>query len=278
MDNIILLDGSYYVFYRFFATLRWWTLANGQDTLGVPYENEVFVEKFKSMFVTKLQEIPKKIKKPNSKIIAFKDCPRHLIWRQKYFDQYKANRCVDQVAVSDSEYDSDEVIIDPGPFFKIVYKEKLFNRANVDLISACNLEADDCIAITTKYIKMTNPEKNIIIISSDNDFLQLLNENVFLYNLKYKQIGQAVTDPKLELFVKCVCGDKSDNIKSVFARCGRKKAIQMYYNPDLQHKMFTNNQGSYEKYIANKNLIDFNKIPKNLIVAFYKQFLVNTNF
>jgi 5'-3' exonuclease len=270
-DKFILLDGSYYVFFRFFATLRWWKLAKGEDSLGVPHENAEFVDKFKKMFVSKLEELPKKLKQRDAKIIAYKDCPRQYIWRYMNFLPYKANRCVEQS-------DEDIAVIDPGPFFKLVYREQLFNLAGVDLLSGENLEADDCIALTTKYLHILNPNTEICIVSSDHDFLQLLVPNVKLYNLNYKQIGNLVIDPKLELFVKCICGDKSDNIPQVFSRCGRKKATQMYYDKELFKKMCEKEIGAYDKYCFNKKLIDFNCIPKELITSFYYMTLSTYSF
>lgn len=270
MVNFILIDGSYYVFFRFYACVSWWKLAYGVETMGVLHDNEEFVEKFKQLFVSKLKEIPKKLKQKDAKVIAFKDCPRNQIWRYQNFDEYKANRCIESNLVSD---DDEQIVIDPGPFFKLVYREKLFEQAGIDLIKGANLEADDCVAITTKYLTMLNKNNNITIISSDNDYVQLLESNVKLFNLKYKQIGVDVKDPKLELFVKCISGDKSDNIPSVFPRCGRKKAITMYYDSSLFDKMCEKHENSKENFLKNKRLIDFNKIPKKLIVNFFKDTL-----
>ena len=267
MSDFILIDGSYYVFFRFYACVSWWKLAHGSDSMGILHENVEFVNKFRQMFISKLEEMPKKLKQPNAKIIAFKDCPREHIWRFQNFQDYKANRCI---SYSDDE---ESTIIDPGPFFKLVYKEQLFKEANIDLIKSDSLEADDCIAITTKYLSLLNKNNNITIISSDHDYIQLLKPNVKLYNLKYKQIGSDVTDSKLELFVKCISGDKSDNIPAVFPRCGRKKAITMYHDNSLFEKMCKKYANARENYISNKRLIDFNNIPPDLIVNFYKTIL-----
>lgn len=266
MTNFILIDGSYFVFFRFYACVSWWKLTHGAETMGVLHNNQEFIEKFRQLFVAKLQEIPKKLKQHDAKVIAFKDCPRQSIWRYQTFIEYKANRYV--------EYsDEEEIAIDPGAFFKLVYKEKLFEQAGIDFIKASNLEADDCIAITTKHLSLLNKNNNITIISSDHDYIQLLEPNVRLYNLKYKQIGADIKDPKLELFIKCISGDKSDNIPPVFPRCGRKKAITMYYDCNIFNEMCEKNINSRENYISNRRLIDFNKIPKQLIIDFYKHVL-----
>ena len=55
MTNFILIDGSYFVFFRFYACVSWWKLAHGTETMGVLHNNEEFVEKFRQLFVSKLQ-------------------------------------------------------------------------------------------------------------------------------------------------------------------------------------------------------------------------------
>ena len=42
MPNFVLIDGSYYIFYRFFALLNWWKLAKKDDPLDNPSESEEF--------------------------------------------------------------------------------------------------------------------------------------------------------------------------------------------------------------------------------------------
>lgn len=55
----ILIDGSYFVFYRVFALQIWWKNAKPHDDLTNPYENEEFLEKFESTFKSKIIEIKK---------------------------------------------------------------------------------------------------------------------------------------------------------------------------------------------------------------------------
>ena len=80
MPNFILIDGSYYIFYRFFALLNWWKLARKDDPLDNPSENEEFKKKFKSTFKSKIKEMCKKLKIENPVIMVGKDCPRAEIW------------------------------------------------------------------------------------------------------------------------------------------------------------------------------------------------------
>ena len=91
-QTYILLDTSYFIFYRYYALIGWWKLAQPDIELGNPIENEVFVEKFKKTFTEKLKEIPKKIKVKEYKLLAALDCPRQDIWRNSYYEKYKETK------------------------------------------------------------------------------------------------------------------------------------------------------------------------------------------
>ncbi len=86
------------------------------------------------------------------------------------------------------------------------------------------LEGDDCIAFLC-----TELEGNKIIVSGDGDFLQLISDSVSLYD----PIRKRHTTPDnfadrsdfpidKFLFVKCIQGDKSDNVQGV-PKFGPKK-------------------------------------------------------
>ena len=67
MTEILLIDGSYYIFYRYHALIQWWKHSNKDDALPEnPCENVIFMNKFKSIFLTKIEKIKKKtrFKKP----------------------------------------------------------------------------------------------------------------------------------------------------------------------------------------------------------------------
>ena len=56
MTTVILLDLSYFIFYRYFALHAWWKLAKPDDDLGKPIENNDFREKFIKTFKEKIKE------------------------------------------------------------------------------------------------------------------------------------------------------------------------------------------------------------------------------
>ena len=157
--TFIFVDGSYYCFYRYFALLQWWKNAYPDEPLDDPYQNEKFVEKFRKTFVDNLEQIPKKLKihKEHVKpiLIVGKDCKREHIWRNDIFNHYKANRV-----------NGPEDGFMGGPFFKMAYEEELFQKGGAKaILKHPRLEADDCIALSVKYLTKKYPQCRIFIIT-----------------------------------------------------------------------------------------------------------------
>lgn len=261
--NFIFIDGSYFIFYRFYALLNWWKLAKDQDNIEDIIELEEFKEKFIKTFSDKIKEIDKKLKIKNSIKLVGKDCPRNEIWRNDLTKNYKDNR-------------NDTKNTYCSKFFKLVYREKLFEKNNIKtILEHPKLEADDCIAITVKHILHNYPESKIWIIANDMDYLQLASEKVNIYNLKYINISEkksSTGDPECDKFCKIVCGDKSDNIRGIFDKCGIKTAIELYNNQELFREKLKDTKIN-NKYLLNKKLIDFDEIPEELVNSFKKNIL-----
>jgi len=261
--TFIFVDGSYYCFYRYFALINWWRNAYPTEPLEEPMLNKKFVDKFKKTFVENLQQIHKKLKinkNINPILVVGKDCKRENIWRMELFPQYKANRVYDEGFKG-------------GPFFKMAYEEELFQLGGAQaIIKHSKLEADDCIAISVKHLLTKYPICNIYIITSDKDYLQLNATNVHLYNLAFKNIAEkssSTGNPQQDLEIKIIMGDSSDNIPSVFPKCGPKTAQKCIDNPDFFKKKMENNEEYYKQYELNKKLVNFDNIP----IELYNEFM-----
>ena len=265
--NYIIIDGSYYCFYRYYALTNWWKKANPDDTDHVNFiDKPEFVEKFKSIFQAKIFEIAKKLKIKNPQIIVAKDCIKNNIWRNEFIENYKANRVYDEVFKEKG----------CGAFFRIVYEENLFNKGGVSLIlEHPKLEADDCAALYSKYLIKKDPENKVTIITSDNDYLQLIQPNICLFNLQYKDLStKSLNCPKKDLLNKIISGDKSDNIPGVFNKAGPKTIMKLLEDETELEKKFNENPGSKEKFDLNKKIIDFNEIPENLQQEFMEIYCI----
>ena len=264
--TFIFVDGSYYCFYRYFALQQWWKNANPDEPLADPYQNEKFVEKFRKTFVENLEQIPKRLKihkelvKPI--LIVGKDCKREHIWRNEYFKDYKANRV-----------NGPEDGFMGGPFFKMAYEDELFQKGGAKaILKHPHLEADDCIALSVKYLLKKYPECKIYIITSDRDYLQLNAPNVNIYSLTYKNIAEsknATGNAETDLKIKILMGDTSDNIPSAFPKCGPKTAQKCINEPEFLKKKINENTEYLKQYQLNELLVSFDKIPENLQTEFY---------
>lgn len=260
-ENIILVDLSYFIFYRYFALLQWWKLAKPDENLDNPSENQEFIDKFIKTFQQKFNEIPKKLKIKNYSIIGGKDCARKDIWRNSFFNNYKEQRVYDDNFMG-------------GYFFKLAYEKIIPELCNI--IEYPQLEADDCIALYTKNIINNNPEKNIIIIANDMDYLQLAKPNIQIINLKFKNLQTSKCssgNSECDLFCKIIMGDKSDNIPGIFKKCGLKTAIKYYHDKELFEKNLKK-ENAEENYERNKKIIDFNEIPQDLQNKFVEKYFI----
>ena len=258
----ILVDTSYWIFYRYYAISQWWGHSNPETPLTNPYENEEFVEKFLKTFCESLAGFKKKqkIHKKPSTIIAARDCPRASIWRNALYSDYKATR------IKGDEFNG-------GSFFKHIYQDnnKLLYEAGVNsVVQFPNLEADDIIALTKNYIRAKYEDARIYIIANDHDYLQLLDENTEIVNFQNKYLKEAskvFNEPQKNLFYKIVLGDKSDNINPIFKKCGPKTCEKYYENNELFLEALKK-ENAYEKYELNKKLVDFRELPDELVSKF----------
>ena len=258
MSQFIFIDGSYFIFYRYFSLVSWYRNAKKELPLNPSLDKE-FVDRFKKRVENTIIDISGRFAGGHAKIFVAKDCARENIWRTALYPDYKAGR---------------KDIPEIGPFFKLVYTEKLFEKAGCEqVLELDQLEADDCIALA---IKNWSYDK-AIIVASDKDYLQLFApERVNLFDLKFKPLsGPSIhkNNAELDLFCKILTGDVSDNIKPVFKKCGPVTATKLFWNKDLLHKRFCDNEGSRESFEFNSTLIDFNKIPMDLQTQFLQKYV-----
>jgi 5'-3' exonuclease len=241
--------------------MRWWNTAFPEEPIFDPMTRDNFIDKFKSTFVNNIQDIPKrlglhKLADPPIMLVG-KDCPRDKIWRNELQANYKGTRKTDFMG---------------GPLFKSAHEEKLFEKGGVKSILSCpQLEADDCIALSVKYLATHYPHVKIFIITSDKDYLQLAKGNVQIFDLSFKNLALQKSsngDAEMDLFCKIIMGDISDNIPSVLHKCGPKTAVKCFNDrPYFEERLKKEN--AYEKYENNRKMVDFNYIPQHLVDEFF---------
>ena len=256
-DTILLVDNSYNAFYRINATMTWFKFSHPEiDTNSENFiweKNEEFLNKLDKMYLTSLNKITKKHNISQKNIYFCMDCCRKDIWRMDIYGNYKKNRS--------TNYDLSGI-------FKYIYSviiPRIVKENGVSIISYHRAEADDIIAVIKNYVREQKPDKKIVIITSDHDYLQLLDNNTYIYNLKSKLLNnKSCGDPKKDLEIKILMGDPSDNIPKIFPKCGYKTALKYSEDNKLFEKKVLSNCEYKQKYLLNKELIDFTFIPENI--------------
>jgi DNA polymerase-1 len=96
---------------------------------------------------------------------------------------------------------------------------EILNYLPIRQIYISDCEADDVIGYLTRY---HYNEQNVLIVSSDHDYLQLLNENVKIWSPTLKGyvdenwvLKKYQISPKNFCLARCFSGDKSDMIQGV---------------------------------------------------------------
>jgi 5'-3' exonuclease len=278
---IILIDTSYYVFYRYYATYNWYRKQNqGYE----PYETErimddpIFVDKYVKMFEKHILDVCKNngtTRKDGSynNLVFVKDCSRDQIWRHKFMDGYKATR--------DEKTKTFNKDVFVHTYQKVL--PDLIAKYGFQTIGHRCLEADDIIAIITD--RLLNLSQALIlpqplcitIITNDNDYIQLLNHpslkqvgiethaKLAIKNMQDKHIYERTgCSPEVYTEVKKILGDKSDNIPSITSKCGDKTALKLAMDRTSLEKLFASTPAAKKQYELNNLLIDFGCIPQDL--------------
>lgn len=270
---LILVDTSYTSFYRFFATMRWYSFSYPDEYKEYKNDssydwntNKIFVEKYEKMYLDSIILLVGKKTFNESNIIFCMDTPKKDLWRTELYCDYKGDRADlskkhDFKNVFDYTYDT----IIPN----IIMKYK-----NVFKLRVAKIEGDDVIAIISLHLKETNKDNMITIISGDNDFLQLGRPNVNFINYKKKELVN-ITEEKAKqaLIEKIVMGDMSDCIPSIFKARSRINKKDIIASKEKLDEYLNSNEEAMKQYMLNETIIDFNNIPKKYYKKVVKEYM-----
>lgn len=256
---IILIDTSYYVFYRYFATNRWFSFQNKEFNVEDIIENPEFISSFLKHFESDLKKITKKWKTVTQNIVFCLDCQRCNIWRNDIFDQYKGNRVQN-----------------------LNFNNKIFtffidhlSTTDLKVVHFERLEADDVIFLIQDKLKQVSAN-DIIIISNDNDYLQIVSDRTTIVNMQFKDIiSRGNKDGKVNLYHKAIFGDKSDNIHKIASYITKEKSFELSKMKYEDILLWLEKHNLIEKFNNNMLLICFENIPKQLSDNFYENLQIS---
>lgn len=252
---ILIIDASYAIFFRFYAIKSYLKISKRED-IELSVDNQEFREMFKRTFIETIHKLSKKFKP--QKIIFALDCPRENIWRTEIMNDYKNRKNMTDFDGRVFPLTINEII----PDLKVSMQTfKMFRKVcpiDVHEIQHSKCEADDLVYI---YCRHMHNEDNKVIITGDNDYLQLLDDTTEIFDLKLKSLrDKSLGSNEKDLLFKVLGGDPSDNIPSIMTK---KKVKEM-----LQTKEVCEIMKSYEmnsKFQNNMKMVDMNCIPEHLI-------------
>jgi DNA polymerase I len=170
-----------------------------------------------------------KLIQPTRVVLVF-DGQGNITNRRNTYAEYKGNRKIKRITnwKAFDSLDEESASVTEQMMRLIEYLKTL--PVNISIID--KIEADDTIAYLAQKLK-----DDVVIYSADQDFLQLVNDRVTVYSpIKKKFYKQKeVFDeyglwPKNFITMKCLMGDKSDNLPGIKG-LGPKKLFKLY--PEL---------------------------------------------
>ena len=151
--------------------------------------------------------------------------------------------------------------------------ETVKNTSGLVYIQHPDFEADDVIAYVANDV---HPNDEVVIVSSDTDFIQLISERVKLWEPKKKVF---VLQWKHADYVtwKALRGDASDNVPGVKG-VGTKTADMLCANPELLPGFLDAKPNRRHDFEASHAVIKLKKIPQQGLQVIQSDFFVDTFF
>ena len=273
---VILVDTSYWLYYRYFALRNWYNRAYPDNIINNPnfnaehnwLDDEIFMCKYKKLFVENIKKLCKLFNTVLSNTVFCIDCPHKEIWRCELTEAYKGTRLESH---KKNQFNSFNIF----SYIKKHFLPELKEKYNIKILECSRCEADDIIGYYAPYLSNINTNntntninttnnicKKVYILGNDNDYLQICNDNIVLVNGVGKVISRCNSNSDSNsnsgsssnnnkyigekyLISKILLGDVSDNIKGCMIDSG-----------------FINNNNNTNTNICNG---EYRKIHKSLI-------------
>ena len=160
--------------------------------------------------------------------------------RKNLLPEYKSGRDLQRITNWDAFDDKDEE--DDAKIDQMVRIIQYLKTLPVKVVILDKVEADDIIAYLSKVIPQKKEDK-VFIVSSDKDFLQLINENIIVYRPMEKEyytidtvIEKFKMSPTNFILYKTLMGDNSDKVAGIKG-LGEKKLYKLF--PELSERNLT---------------------------------------
>jgi len=234
------------------------------SVLFTQMQNEKIEEKLlKHMILNTIRAYNVKFRNDYGKLVLACD---ERSWRKDAYNQYKANRTKSRTE-DDTDWDM---------FFNIIneLKSEIDENFPWKVVSVYGAEADDVIAALVFNSQEFGQHEDIMIVSSDKDFIQLhVHKNVKQFSPATKKMVKD-KNPSNYLIEHIFSGDSGDGVPNVRSgdntfvdglrqnRLTTKTKKLWLENLDNLESVMT--QDEYRNYQRNKKVIDLREIPSDL--------------
>jgi hypothetical protein len=194
-------------------------------------------------------------------------CDSGDTWRKAYFPQYKASRSTSRKKST----------VDWTEFYRILnlVRDEIEGNIPFKVVRVANCEADDIIAVLAESTQEFGRGENVMIVSSDCDFLQLQRHGNVRQFSPAKGKLLVSKNPIREIREKILRGDTGDGIPNVLSGDDVFITQGARQTPLLASKVdgwLNNYEGLcesmpadvYRNFIRNQNLIHFSQIPMEI--------------
>jgi 5'-3' exonuclease len=215
---VILVDTSYWLYYRYFALRSWYKKAfpdpSRDSNFDIEHnwlEDAIFMNKFCKLFIDNIKTLVRKYKSVMTNVVFCIDCSYKDIWRNSLTTDYKATR---PESLKKKGFNSFNVF----SYMKKDYLPELQVQYGVKILYHPKCEADDVIGHLAPYL-ISRDFPMVYVIANDNDYLQICNARVKMIkgNISLEAVpsgNDLSCVSERYLIRKILLGDVSDNIRA----------------------------------------------------------------
>ena len=255
--SVLVVDTSYIIFAKYYATLCWYKQnLHDEPNIETIMQNPGFQARYGANFDKSVARACARYGVPRRNVLYAKDCSKSSVWRRGVYPEYKASRAHNGMF-------NPEVF--PYTFQTLIPK---LAEAHGGAIIGCDYaEADDVIAVAHAVLR-GEVGVSVVILTNDNDCIQLVDDQTQVVNLMMHDVGhrRGALTPQQYLMSRILSGDRSDNIGSIFPRCGMKTAVRMVtqHNQEELHEYIRQRSEIAAKFARNSTLMDLRLVPAEI--------------
>lgn len=255
-QRVLAFDTSFLIFHQYYSATKHLPTCSfsdvSKDNVDPELEKKRMLREFGDKFYSTVDEKSKAYGVEMTNVCFLMDCPRSEIWRKRVLKSYKESR-VKSTSFDPNAFNYAREVVIP-----------MFAQLGSSVCGYESAEADDMAAGLARAAH-TNNAKDVVIITGDSDFSQLVTSPVRVHDLARQCLldKQGLHDPQVALLRKILSGDKSDNIPAIKPRLGPKTAAQLSGDPEALQELLKSSVVN-AAYMRNRSLIDLNASPAEL--------------